>query len=35
MVGADEDMRRGAEESFEHELVGHQHALDDLAVMLG
>ena len=35
MVGADEDMRRGAEESFEHELVGHQHALDDLAIVLG
>ena len=35
MIGADEDVRRGAEEPFEHELVGHQHALDDLAVVLG
>ena len=34
MVGAHKNVRRGAEEPFEHELVGRQHALDDLAIVL-
>ncbi|CDA35395.1 unknown [Collinsella sp. CAG:166] len=35
MVGTHKNVRRGAEEPFEHELVGCQHALNDLAVVLG
>ena len=35
MVCTHKDVRRGAEEPFEHELVGRQHALDDLAIVLG
>ena len=34
MVDTHKNVRRGAEEPFEHELVGRQHALDNLAVML-
>ena len=35
MLGTHENVRRGAEEPFEYELVGRQHALDNLAIVLG